>query len=92
MVIYLVNSRTREAQDSGLTTAEPEILLSGKTTAFLRCEAVKSDVFMGSVEALRPGRMFLRVRPGLPGVGWPSLHWDLGPAQGSSFAHGLLSS
>lgn len=65
-VIYLVNSGTREARGSGLTAAKPETLLSGKTTAFLRRGAVKSAVFMGSVEALWPGRMFLWIRPGLP--------------------------
>lgn len=65
-VIYLVNSRTREARGSGLTAAKPEILLSGKTTAFLRRGALKSAVFMGSVEVLWPGRMFLWVQPGLP--------------------------
>lgn len=65
-VIYLVNSRTREAWGSGLTAAKPEILLSGKTTAFLRRGALKRAVFMGSVEALWPGRMFLWVQPGLP--------------------------
>lgn len=65
-VIYLVNSRTREARGSGLTASKSEILLSGKTTAFLRCGAVKRAVLMGSVEALWPGRMFLWVQPGLP--------------------------
>lgn len=57
----------REAQGSGLTAAaKPEILLSGKTTAFLRRGAIKNAVFIGSVEALWPGRMFFWVRPGLP--------------------------
>lgn len=92
-VIYLVSSRTREARGSGLTAAKPEILLSGETTAFLRCGAVRSAVFNGPRGSpVARKNVLVGTAWSARGVGWTGLRWDLRPAQGRSFTHGLLSS
>lgn len=92
-VIYLVNSRTREARGSGLTAAKRGILLSGKTTAFLRRGGRQECCFYG----LRGGpvarkNVLVGTAWSARGVGWTCSRWDLSPTQGRSFTHGLLSS